>query len=620
MIEKRATTRKPRATGGDKGLRLGPALMARLDALAAFTEVPGQLTRRYLTRAHVAAMGQVRAWMEEAGMSVRTDALCSVFGRYEARTRGRQQSCSARTSIPSWMRETTMASSACSQRSRWSPSWRDKGERLEHAIEVAAFGEEEGSRFSAHILTSSALIGAVKPALLDLKDSDGISVREALAAAGGDAEGYRACVRKKGEIAAYLELHIEQGPVLDDKGLALAAVTAINGSMRVAVTVAGFAGHAGTVPMGSRRDALAAASEMILAIERLGGRRRRSRRHGRPHRGLAGRDERDPRQRRVHGRHAQPVRLLYAARVPARLALDLREIAARRRVEHRDRHLSGEPGGRARSGASSRPCAGAIAACGQEPMRLSSGAGHDARIMAEALPVRHDVRALQGRHQPQPGRVDHGGGRRPRRARRCWKPVRRLDERLAADGADDGARRRQPRSPAWSTRTSTRRWRSCRSWCACRPTRRRATTRRMPSAPPSCWRPWASRPSAIPCPPRQVRAAGLASLTNLIVRAALRRRARRSRSTRTATWCRRARAGPADPYGGEIEDGRMYGRGVAVCKSRLRHLHLRAARARGAGRGRSPARSSCTSPTTRNSAACSAPAGCCARAPPSPTC
>ena len=109
-------------------------------------------------------------------------------------------------------------------------------------------------------------------------------MREALAAAGGDADAYRACARKKGDIAAYLELHIEQGPVLDDKGLAAAAVTAIDGAMRLIVTVRGFAGHAGTVPMGLRRDALAAAAEMIVAIERLGASQAEPGRHGRPRR------------------------------------------------------------------------------------------------------------------------------------------------------------------------------------------------------------------------------------------------------------------------------------------------------------------------------------------------
>ena len=120
------------------------------------------------------------------------------------------------------MPDATTATWASSPPSPPWPSCASAGERLDHAIEVPAFGEEEGSRFSAHILTSSALIGAVGPELLEVRDADGISVREALAAAGGDAEAYRDCVRRKGEIAAFLELHIEQGPVLEAQGKALA--------------------------------------------------------------------------------------------------------------------------------------------------------------------------------------------------------------------------------------------------------------------------------------------------------------------------------------------------------------------------------------------------------------
>ena len=247
----------------------GAPLMRRLDELAAFTEIPGQLTRRYLSPAHLAASRQVAAWMREAGMGARSDALFSVFGRYEGR----------RPQAPAIMLGSHLdtvldagrydgalgvlaAIAVVAELSR-------RGERLQHAIEVAAFGEEEGSRFPAHILTSSALIGAVGPELMDSRDKDGISVREAVAAAGGNADDYLSCVRAASEIAAYLELHIERGPIPEQSGLALGPVTAINGSHRLSVSVSGLAGHAGTVPMSQRRDALAAASEMTLAIERL---------------------------------------------------------------------------------------------------------------------------------------------------------------------------------------------------------------------------------------------------------------------------------------------------------------------------------------------------------------
>jgi allantoate deiminase len=365
-------------------LRFGPDLMARLDALAAFTEVEGQLTRRYLSPAHVAAMRQVEAWMAEAGMSVRTDPLLSVFGRYEGRSPGAPAimlGSHIDTVVDAGRYDGNLGVLAAIAAVA---GLRDRGERLDHAVEVAAFGEEEGSRFSAHILTSSALIGAVGPELLQVRDADGISVREALARVGGNADAYRECVRASGEIAAYLELHIEQGPILEAQGAALAAVTAINGSVRLAVTVTGFAGHAGTVPMGRRRDALAAASEMILAVERIGGSEpdlvatvgRIGALPGAQNviPGLASftidmRSPSDAVRDRAHG-----------ALVPA-----LHEIASRRGVEvevdtyQRNAATALDP-------VVIDAASEAIVACGQPPLRLPSGAGHDAMIMALVCP------------------------------------------------------------------------------------------------------------------------------------------------------------------------------------------------------------------------------------------
>jgi allantoate deiminase len=249
---------------------------------------------------------------------------------------------------------------------------------------VAAFGEEEGSRFPAHILTSSALVGAVEPGLLEVRDAAGMTVREALAAAGGDARAYRDCIRKRGEIAAFLELHIEQGPVLEQQGAALAAVTAINGSVRSAVTVTGFAGHAGTVPMGSRRDALAAAGEMILAVERAGA--------SAP--GLVatvGRVAAFPgAQNVIPGRVVFSIDMRSpsdAARDRAHAALvrDMEGIAARRRVGI-DIDTYQRNAATALDPRVIDAIADAIAACGQAPLRLASGAGHDAMIMASHCP------------------------------------------------------------------------------------------------------------------------------------------------------------------------------------------------------------------------------------------
>jgi allantoate deiminase len=384
MSKKRGGSGGGRAGGKGSALAYGPTLMARLDALAEFTEVPGQLTRRYLSPAHVQSMKQVAAWMTEAGMSVRTDPLLSLFGRYEGRS-PRAPAIMIGSHLDTVVDAgrydgglgVMAAISLVEALSR-------RGERLNHAIEVAAFGEEEGSRFSAHILTSSALIGAVKPALLDLKDTDGISICAALSQAGGDAKGLKACARKRGEIAAYLELHIEQGPVLENKGLPLAAVTAINGSVRSLVKVSGFAGHAGTVPMDARQDALTAASEMILASERLG----RAERDlvvtigrlkalpgapnvipGRVEFSIDMRSPSDAQRKRVH----------------AALLREIREIAKGRKVGVEIETYQENPA-TALDDRVIGAAAAAIAACGQEPLQLPSGAGHDAGIMAKHCP------------------------------------------------------------------------------------------------------------------------------------------------------------------------------------------------------------------------------------------
>jgi hydantoinase/carbamoylase family amidase len=365
-------------------LRFGPALMERLDRLGAITEVPGQLTRRYLSPAHVDAMRQTEAWMVTAGMSVRTDPLLSLYGRYEGEKPGRPAimiGSHLDTVVDAGRYDGGLgvlaAIAAVAELSR-------TGERLGHAVEVAAFGEEEGSRFPTHILTSSALVGAVKPALLDAKDASGTTVRQALAAVGGDARAYRTCARKKGEITAYLELHIEQGPVLEAKGLALAAVTAINGSVRSVVTVTGFAGHAGTVPMGSRRDALAAAAEMVLAIEDLAASERdlvatvgrmkvlpgaQNVIPGRVEFSIDMRSPSDAIRRRVH----------------KSLLARLREIAGRRGVGVDVDTFQENPATALDEGVI-EAASEAIEACGCKPLRLPSGAGHDAGIMAGHCP------------------------------------------------------------------------------------------------------------------------------------------------------------------------------------------------------------------------------------------
>jgi allantoate deiminase len=139
--------------------------------------------------------------------------------------------------------------------------------RLPFAIEVTGFADEEGVRFASTLLGSRAVAGTFDESVLGVKDSRGISLREALSQFGLDPDRIGAAARSRAELLAYLELHIEQGPVLEGLNLPVGVVTAISGATRLAARLTGMAGHAGTVPMPLRRDALAGAAECIVAIE-----------------------------------------------------------------------------------------------------------------------------------------------------------------------------------------------------------------------------------------------------------------------------------------------------------------------------------------------------------------
>jgi allantoate deiminase len=140
--------------------------------------------------------------------------------------------------------------------------------RLPFAIEVVGFGDEEGVRFGTTLLGSRAVAGIFDRSILSAVDSQGTTLEKAMLSFGLDPAGIQGVARRKGEVLAYAELHIEQGPVLEAEGLPVGVVTAINGFSRVKIALSGVAGHAGTVPMHLRRDALAAAAECVLAVER----------------------------------------------------------------------------------------------------------------------------------------------------------------------------------------------------------------------------------------------------------------------------------------------------------------------------------------------------------------
>jgi allantoate deiminase len=243
--------------------------MRRLDELAQFSSEAGALTRLYLTPQHKAAALQVMAWMREAGMTTRIDAVGNVVGRYEAAVEhapalliGSHIDTVRNAGKYDGNLGVIVAIEAVAQ-------LHADGERLPFAIEILAFGDEEGVRFPVTLTGSRAVAGVLDPAALDVEDDDRVSVREALQRFGCNPFDIPDVPRKKQETLGYIEVHIEQGPVLEAENLAVGIVTAINGASRLAIEVTGTAGHAGTVPMRLRRDALAAAAEMILAVERL---------------------------------------------------------------------------------------------------------------------------------------------------------------------------------------------------------------------------------------------------------------------------------------------------------------------------------------------------------------
>ena len=244
-------------------------IMQRCDALARHSELPGGLTRVFLSPQARAAGDLVLGWMREAGMQARLDAIGNAVGRYEGERPGLP--CLMLGSHLDTVRDAgkydgmlgVVTGIECVE------ALHRGGGRLPFAIEVVGFGDEEGVRFGTTLLGSRAVAGTLDPKVLEVADAEGRTIAQALRDFGLDPDGVPSVRRKRGEVLAYAELHIEQGPVLEAEGLPVGVVTAINGFSRLRVTLRGQAGHAGTVPMKLRRDALAAAAECVLAVERI---------------------------------------------------------------------------------------------------------------------------------------------------------------------------------------------------------------------------------------------------------------------------------------------------------------------------------------------------------------
>jgi allantoate deiminase len=355
--------------------------MARADELAACTERPGEITRRYGTPALVAARGLLDGWMRAAGMTTRVDRVGNLIG--STATGGARPvivvGSHFDTVVDAGRYDGTLGvllGIACAEQLRAA------GSAPAHDLAVVAFCDEEGTRFHTAYLGSRAFLG-LNPAPDGLTDGDGASLQSAIAVAGNPnapaASGVPAAA------IGYLEAHIEQGPVLHDRGAPLGIVTVITGGARLEVSLAGTAGHAGTVPMHLRHDPFSAAAEIALEVEHL------ARSDGEavatvgrvlvapgaanviPGRVTMSIDVRHPEDARRTGLLAG-VREIVAA------------VAGRRGVEAHVEVVHDE-----RSVACDRTLAArlrrAATGIGLDPPALPSGAGHDAVVLAELMPV-----------------------------------------------------------------------------------------------------------------------------------------------------------------------------------------------------------------------------------------
>lgn len=241
---------------------LGARAETMIKALGAISAEPDRLVRLFLTPEHRRAADLVTQWMREAGLTVTEDPLGTVRGRVGE---GRRLLIGSHidTVIDAGHYDGPLGVIAGILAANYFNG------QPPIALDVLAFGDEEGSRFPSTLSSSSACVGAFDPAMLRLTDRNGITFAAALKAYGKDCADIGGAAYQAADVRGYIEVHIEQGPLLETEQQPLGVVTGIVGQSRFRVTVTGEAGHAGTVPMRLRRDALAGAAEMTLAVEKI---------------------------------------------------------------------------------------------------------------------------------------------------------------------------------------------------------------------------------------------------------------------------------------------------------------------------------------------------------------
>jgi allantoate deiminase len=364
----------------------GGRLWQRLSELAEIGKhEEGGVARLSFTPEERAAKHLVSSYMREAGLAVREDAAGNLFGRREGRN----------SEAPAVLMGSHI-DSVLNGGDFDGPlgvlggievlqSMGEEGVETERPVEVVAFTDEEGARFSLGMIGSRALAGSLSGEDLRHEDREGVPIEEAMRRVGLDPARVGEAARSPDSLAAYLELHIEQGRVLEGEGLPVGVVTGIAGPVWLNLSFSGEAGHAGTTPMGARRDALAAAAAVVGVVE----------------------EEASTTGSTVGtvGRVAARPGGINIIPGEADLSVDLRDIdeAVRDRVEGRIRGRAGEACGRRGVGLEFEelqrlppvPCseeirAAVAAACEKEGIRphpLPSGAGHDGMHVADLCPM-----------------------------------------------------------------------------------------------------------------------------------------------------------------------------------------------------------------------------------------
>jgi allantoate deiminase len=240
-------------------------VMERCETLGRISEESDLLVRPYGSEAMRRANDTVAGWMRDAGMIVHHDVIGNLVGRYK----GTEERTFVLGSHLDTVRNAgkydgplgVLVALACVERLH------ARGERLPFAVEVVSFADEEGLRFGTTFLGSSVFAGTFDPRLLAFEDAKGMTLAEAVRSFGGDPDALARNDHDTRDLLGYCEVHIEQGPVLESLHLPVGVVTAIQGQSRVGMGFVGEAGHAGTVPMEGRQDALCAAAQFVLAVE-----------------------------------------------------------------------------------------------------------------------------------------------------------------------------------------------------------------------------------------------------------------------------------------------------------------------------------------------------------------